>query len=72
MIKPNTMVLKCGRQEIVEIGALKPCGDELMERERLHECLRNPAHEQAGCVGSEGQKRSTRMQARMRGAAKSR
>src|SRR5208283_2581218 len=49
--------LKGGWQEVVEIGALETGTDELMERERFNQGLRNPAHQQAACIGSESQKR---------------
>src|ERR1019366_3851297 len=49
--------LERGWQQIVEIGALETAIDELVERERLSQCLRNPAHYQAAKVGSERQQR---------------
>src|ERR1019366_5886493 len=49
--------LKRGWQEIVETGALKTAIDKLVERERLNQGLRNPAHYQAAKVASEGQQR---------------
>src|SRR5208282_1610874 len=38
--------LKCGWQEIVEIGAVEALIDELMERKRLSQSLGHPAHQQ--------------------------
>src|ERR1022692_1181913 len=37
--------LKRGGQEIVEVGAVKTSIDELVERDRLNQGLRNPTHD---------------------------
>ena len=49
--------LKCWWQKIVEAGVVKTSADELVQRERLNQGLRNPAHEQARKIGSQGQQR---------------